>query len=108
MKTNLEKASSLWIGLFILVMSVIYVFVTIGQTDWVIWISIVWGVFLSILLFIESGIIVYFQKKDYKKLTMGDGIVFLTLIIATGILMNTIFLINVVSDIIPSYILNFT
>jgi hypothetical protein len=107
-EATLEKKSGLWIGLFVIVMSIIYVLVTLGKTDWVRWIAIIWGFFLAGLLFSEAGIIEYFRKKEYKKLGFGDFVVWMTVASAVIVLMNTFLLIQVVRENAPLWLVSFS
>lgn len=89
---NLEKQSRFWIGLFIIVMSLIYILVSFGKTDWTRWIAVVWGFFLVGLLFIEGGIVEYFRQKKYQSIGLDDFLVWLTIIVGVTVLVNTILL----------------
>ena len=106
-ETNVEKTTSLWMGLFIVAMSLIYALVTMGKATWIIWIAVVWGIFLSVFLFLESGIFTYFQKKDYKRIGIGDAVVFLTLIFGAVILINTLLLFQVINESAPNWLVSF-
>jgi len=108
MKVNAEKSTGLWMGLFIVVLSIIYLFVSLGKTTWVEWIALVFGIFLSVMLFIESGIITYFNRSDYRKITIGDFVVWITVAVAVLIFLNSILLIGIVKENAPLWLINFS
>jgi len=107
MTDNIEKRTSMWMGLFIIVLALIYIFTTLGKTEWITWISIIFGFFLAGFLFIQSGIVTYFKKDDYKKIGLEDLVVWLTIIFAVGVLLNTILLIETISNVSPEWLISF-
>ncbi len=106
-RINLEKKTNLWLGLLILVLSIVYVLATLGRTSWTAWIAIIFGLFLTIFLIIEGGIITYFQKKDYKRLGFGDAVVWVTAVVAAIIFINTLLLFNFIKQQAPEWLINF-
>jgi len=104
---KIEKQSRFWIGLLVLIMSVIYILVTLGKTEWTQWIAIVFGGFLFFFLLSEASIVEYFRSKKYKTFGFGDIMVWLTLIFAIGVLLNTMLLIQVVNNVTPVWLINF-
>lgn len=108
MKENIEKRTGLWLGLFILVMSIVYIFVTLGKTTWINWIAVIWGFFLGGLLILEAGVLTYFQKKDWKKLSFGDIIVWLSVAFAVVIIINTILIFGTLRESAPVWLVNFS
>lgn len=108
MAVNFEKKSRFWIGLFILVMSLIYILVSWGKAEWIRWISLVWGFFLVGFLIIEAGIVEYFQQKRYKQIGMNDILVMVTIATAFVLLLNSILLLNVIPmESVPEWLLSF-
>ena len=104
---KISKKTNLWLGVFVLVMSVIYILVTIGQTAWINWIAMVWGFFLGGFLLIEGQIIAYFREKRYRKLTVGDFVVFASLIFGVVIIINSFLLIGILQESAPSWLVSF-
>lgn len=105
---NFEKKSRFWIGLFILVMSLIYVLVSWGKTDWTRWIAVVWGFFLVGFLFIEAGIIEYFRQKKYQQIGLNDFVVWVTIITGAILFLNTILLLNIIPvETVPEWLTTF-
>lgn len=104
---NIEKRSSLWLGLLVIVLSIVFIFASVGRTDLTVWIAVIFGFFLSGFLFIEAGIFTYFQKKDFRKFGFGDIVVFLTVGVAVGVFLNTLLLTNFVSASPPEWLVNF-
>ena len=106
-KKNLGQKTVRWMSAFLLVMFIIYGLVSLGKTDWLNWIAIVFGFFISGFLFIQSGIVEYLRKKDYKKLGVGDFVVWLSVAVGVLIALNSILLINVVKEAAPLWLTNF-
>jgi len=107
-KPNIEKKTAMWFGLLVVLLSVIYIFVTLGKTDWVRWIAVVWGFFLTGLLLIEAGVVTYFKNKDWRKFSMGDMVVIGSVVFATVIGINTLLLIGNLKQTSPLWLVNFT
>lgn len=107
MDFNLEKKTGLWTGLFVLVMSIIYILVTLGKTQWTMYIAVIWGFFLGGLLFFEAGAIDYFRKKEYRSVGFGDLVVWLSIAFSVIILVNTILLIGNLRASSPTWIVDF-
>lgn len=107
MLKNIEKKTALWMGLFVLVMSIIYILVTLGKADWVTWIAVVWGFFLAGLLILEAGIIDYFRKKEYKKIGFGDLVVWFSVAFAIIVAINSALLIGALRSSAPEWLVSF-
>lgn len=108
MGLSFEKRTRFWIGLFILAMSVVYVLVTLGKTDWVRWIAVIWGFFLVGLLLFEAGVIEYFRQKKYKNIGPNDILVWITIIVAAILFTNSILLLNIIPlTSVPEALLSF-
>ena len=107
MSNQVEKRTSMWMGAFIIVMAIIYILTTLGKTDWISWIAIIFGFFLAIFLFIQSGILTYFNKEEYRKIGIGDIVVMLTIIFAVGVFLNTLLLLQVIQNIAPAWLTSF-
>ena len=105
---NVEKKSSLWIGAFLLVMSLVYILVSLGKTDWIKWIAVIFGLFIAGFLFIESGIVTYFRKKDYKKIQFGDFVVWITVGVAFVVAINSLLLIGMLNNSAPQWLKSFS
>ena len=99
-----EQKTMLWTGLLLVVLSLIYIFVTLGRIDLIRWVAVFFGAYLSIFLFVQAGIIEYFRKKEYKTIGFGDIVVWLTVIVAVLVLINTALLIGIIGAYIPEWI----
>lgn len=102
-----EKNTSLWVGLLVLVLSIVYILVSLGKSDWVKIISIIWGFFLTGFLFFQAGVTDYFRKKDYRKIGFGDIVVWLTVGVAFMTLVNTFMMISSVGKMLPEWLTSF-
>jgi hypothetical protein len=108
MTDKIEKRTSMWMGIFITVLALIYILTTLGKTTWISWIAIVFGFFLAGFLFIQSGILTYFKKDEYRKIGVGDVVVWLTIIFAVGVLLNTLLIIEALKNIAPEWLISFS
>ena len=107
MKFDVEKKTQVWLGALILVLSLIYVFASLGKIDWVIWIAVTFGIFLSIFLFSEGGVYEYWRNKGYKKISANDFLVWMTMFVSGVVFLNSIALMGVVRDWLPDTVLSF-
>ena len=105
---KVEKKSQFWIGLLVLILSVLYVFSTLGRADLAVYVSIIFGYFLTIFLIVEAGVVDYFIKKEYRKVNFSDFVIWLTTITAGAILVNTTLLFQKLNDLSPEWLLTFS
>jgi hypothetical protein len=105
---KVEKQTQIWMGAFIAILSVIYGLSSLGRVEWVNYISIIFGFFLSGFLLIEGGIFAYFREKKYKVITFGDIITITTMIISALTLLNTLLLFKAVRMSAPIWLLDFS
>jgi|GEM_PF-6010288 len=99
--------TNLWIGSIVVLMGLGYLLTSLGQVDYVRYIFTAFGIILSVFLFIEAGVIQYFKKENYKQIGFGDIVVFGTIIVATGVLLNSILVFQAVRDVMPSWLASF-
>ena len=99
-----EQKTTLWTGVSLVILSLVYVFVTLGELEWIRWLAVVFGVYLSIFLFVQAGIIEYFREKEYETIGFGDVVVWLTVIVAVLVFINTALLVGIIGAYIPEWI----
>ena len=104
---DIEKKTQGWLGALVLVLSLVYIFASLGKIDWVLWIAVIFGVFLSIFLFIEGGVYHYWKSKGYKKVDAGDFLVWLTMFVSGAIFLNSMSFVGVIGDRMPEVVLSF-
>lgn len=104
---KVERGSSVWLGWLIILLSVVYGLASLGRLNWIVWVAMIFGVFLSIFLFIEGGIRDYWRSKGYKSLDSSDFLVWLTMFVSGAIFLNSIALIGVIRDLMPDVVLGF-
>jgi hypothetical protein len=104
---NIEKGSQFWLGLFILASSIVYTLSSLGRADWVVWMSVVFGIVLSMFLVSEGGVYSYWKSKGYKRVSANDLIIWVTMFVAGCVFLNSIALIAVVKDYFPLMVLDF-
>jgi len=106
-ENKIQKQTSLWIGLALLAFSVMYALVSLGRTEWLSWMAVGSGLFISVFLFIQAGVFEYFRKKDYRKIGFGDVVVWTTVAVSIAIFLNSLFLIQFIGNAVPSALRTF-
>ena len=106
--SRLEKDSVRWIGAFLMAMFVLYFLSSLGKVEWLNYVSMIFGFFLAGWLFIESQVINYIRKKEYKKIGVGDFVVFLSVIASIGLLINSLLMLNFIKSASPLWLVNFS
>lgn len=104
---KLEKGSSKWFGVVILILSLMLIASSLGRTEWIQWISVAFSILLGLFLYREGGVRDYIRNKGYKKITLQDPIVWLSFIFGTFLIINGILLINVIRNASPDWLVNF-
>jgi hypothetical protein len=107
-EVNLEWKSRIILGIMSIVLLLIYIAFSFGSQSWIRVLMILTGFLISIFLYSESSIISYVKSGQYKKLSWGDFVVMLTIVVATIIFFNSLFAIPTVGQAIPEGLLNFT
>ena len=65
------------------------------------------GFFLAGFLFISGGVVDYFAKKQWRRITLGDITVWLAIFFGVGVLLNSLFLIPIIKSGSPTMLVNF-
>lgn len=105
---NIERKSRVVIGILALFALFIFVATTFGSSDGALMGTIGVGILISVLLFIESGIVGYIRRSKYKEFSFGDIIVYIGVLTATAIGVFSLSLIPMIGEFIPVAITNFT
>jgi hypothetical protein len=108
MKEKIEKNSRVILGIMSIILLLMFIAFSLGSQTWMRIIMIATGILVSALLFSESAIISYIKTKKYKKFSLGDIVVIVTVILATGIFFNSLFQIPLIYMAIPKVLLDFT
>jgi len=104
---NTEKKVKLWFNLFILTLAIVYTLSSLGYTEFTKWIAVIFGFFLSGFLIIKAGVVTYFKKKEYKKITFSDVMVWLSIAFAVGVFINTMLMTNFLGNYPPQWLITF-
>ncbi|MBU0958830.1 MAG: hypothetical protein KKB31_02675 [Nanoarchaeota archaeon] len=104
---KVEKGSGKWFGITILLLSVLLVLSSLGKVSWIQWIAVVFSIILGFFLWREGGVRDYLRSKGYKKVTGNDLIVWLSFIFGTFLILNGIFLINIIRNSAPGWLTSF-
>jgi len=99
--------SNIWIGAIVILMGLGYLLTSLGQAEYLRYIYATFGILLSAFLFVEAGIIQYFKSENYKQIGFGDIVVFGTVIVATGVLLNSIIIFQALRDVFPAWLNSF-
>lgn len=103
-----EKTTQTILGIFAVVSLIIYTLASLGiKYDYTKYVIIIVGFVLGIVLILEAGVFTYFQTKSYRKITFGDLVIFVTTILAGGVFLNSLLLINAVKEQIPLWLQTF-
>lgn len=101
------KKNNIWIGSIVALMSLGYLLTSLGEGDSVRYIFSAFGLLLGLFLYVEAGIIQYFNSGNYKEFGIGDIVVFGTLIVGTGVLLNSLLIFQAVKDVFPDWLNSF-
>jgi hypothetical protein len=107
-KLTVERKSRVILGILSLMAILFYLAFIFGSASWMTIGAITVGILLAFLLYAESQVITYFKEGQYKKISLGDIVVWLTTIVATIILINSIALIPTIGTVIPASVITFT
>lgn len=104
---NIENKTKWILTSIVVVAFLTYIFTTLGRTEWIVWLSVVFGVLLGLFLYSETAVLSYIKSKAYRKLDAGDILVWLGAVFGTAVILNSVFLINAVRNFAPEPLLNF-
>lgn len=105
---KIEKNSEVWLGVVIFLLAVIYILFSLGKTIWIQWIAVVTGLILASFIFFKAGSIEYFKRKEYKKIDFNDFKVWISIILAVVVALNSIISIQSIRNSAPVWLINFT
>lgn len=105
---NIERKSRIIIGILALVALFIFMATTFGSSDGALMGTIAIGILISVLLFIESGIVSYVKASKYRQISFGDIVVYVGVITAAALFVFSVSLIPMIGELIPVSITNFT
>jgi len=106
-KFSVERKSRMIIGAMALILIGIFISFTLANETGVLWGMIITGILLSLLLYSEGSIIAWIKGGKYKSIGFGDLVVIGTFVVATLVLLNSLFLIPMIGEAIPLGILSF-
>ena len=102
-----EKNTQTILGVFAILLLVIYTLVSMGRDEWAKYVFVVVGFALALILVSEAGVKTYFMSKKYRQITFSDMIVFGSMILAGGVLLNSFLMISSIKEQAPSWLLSF-
>jgi hypothetical protein len=108
MKDKLEKSTQTILGIFAVLMLVIFTIASIGiKYDFTKYVVMISGFFLTFILISEAGVFQYFRSKSYKKITFGDIIIFVSILLAGGVFINSLLMIPQLSAVSPLWLISY-
>jgi hypothetical protein len=105
---NLEKNSMKLIGIFMAIMFIMYGLASLGLSTWLVWVPMIFGYFIGLFLFVESGFISWLKSKSYKSFDVNDVIVLLSVTTSAILIVNSTLLLNVIRNSAPSWLISFS
>lgn len=107
MKNTIEKNTKYILGALGFFSMLVYVINSFKLGDWSPYMYQITGIGLSLILFIEGGVITYFKKQKYQKIDVTDFVVWLTTAIAGIVFINSIMGFQIVAMRMPQAVITF-
>ena len=87
---KIEKGSEKGLGAFVILISLMLIFTSLGKTTWLMYISGAFSLVLGTLFYFEGGVRDYLKKKKYKSIDGNDLIVWSAFVFGTFLIINGI------------------
>lgn len=104
---NVEKNTKWILSSVVVVTFLTYIFTSLGRSEWVVWLSAIFGVLLGLFLYSETAVISYVKQKGYRRLDTGDIMVWLGAVFGTAVILNSVFFVTAIRNAVPSGFLSF-
>jgi len=105
---NIERKNRIIVGILALIAVLMFLATTFGSSAGVLSGEIAIGIFISLMLFTESGIVRYISQSGFKKFTFGDIVVLLGTLAGASLFVFSVSLIPQVGEVLPVSVTNFT
>ena len=105
---KIEKKTQTILAVAAMVAAVVYIFTSFGKLEWIQWVSAIFGFFLAGVLYSESAIGAYLKSKGYKKISYKDFVVWVTVVVATGVVMNSLLMVEGIKNKAPEWLITFS
>lgn len=107
MKVKLENKSRWILSAFVVLIALGYILASLGRTDGLLYTTAGIGVLFGLFILGEAGVMGYIRGKKYKSIGIGDIIVWISFVVGSVIILNSIVLINAIRVVTPEALLNF-
>ena len=108
MEKNIEKSTQTILGIFAILMLAIFTIASLGlKYDFTKYVVMIAGITLTLILISEAGVYSYFRNKSYKKIGFGDIQIFGSILLAGGVLVNSLLMITQLSSVSPAWLISY-
>ena len=106
-KLNTEKSTQMILAVLGIIITLLFILVSMGKADWLQWIALIAGAFLGLVLWTEGAIYAYFKSSGYRKIGFGDIIVWASFVVGAILITQAIFLLNALQNQMPVWLEKF-
>jgi len=108
MTDKTEKSTQTILGIFAILMLIVFTIASLGiKYDFTKYVVMITGFALTFILISEAGVYQYFRNKSYRKIGFGDIIVFIAILLAGGVLVNSFLMIAQIAQISPAWLISY-
>ncbi|MFA5724387.1 MAG: hypothetical protein WC979_09095 [Candidatus Pacearchaeota archaeon] len=104
---KMEKGTKWTLSGFIFLISLGYIFSSLGKSDWTQWTSAGLGILFGVFIFSEAGVLGYIKNKGWKKITFSDIVVWVSFMLGTILIVNSFLIIQSIREYAPMWLTNF-
>ena len=104
---DIKKRTQVLFGILGLVVSLAFVFLSMGKSSVVLGMALVSSIFLGLFLWSEGALLSYLRKKEYRKIGIGDVIVWMSFAVGGILIVQAMILANFLTSGIPQSLANF-
>lgn len=108
MVEKIEKSTQLILGLFAILMLIIFTIASLGlKYDFTKYVVMITGFVLTCILISEAKVFQYFHNHGYRKISFGDLLVFGAILLAGGVLVNSFLMLSQIAEISPAWLISY-
>lgn len=107
MAEKIEKTTQLILGVFAILLFILYFMSTLGHSEWIKYVFVLVSFVLAAVIISEAGVFSYFKTQGYKKISFSDIIIWLSLILAGGVIINGFLMIQAIGQAAPTWLLSY-
>jgi hypothetical protein len=103
---KMEKGTQWILAGFVFLISLGYIFSSLGKSDWTQWTNAILGILMGLFIFIEAGVFGYIKNKGWKKMDIKDVVVWVSFIVSTLLIFNSVLMIQAIRLYSPSWLIS--